>query len=616
MKNQRSSATTLAALLFVMVLSFSLLVAGKKQLLLTAEEPGGHVGFYNTDGDLLGKVKVGYLPHEIIVTEAGDYAYVSNFGLHDYASPIGYAGYFVSVINVKLMLEERKLYTFAAGAAYGSVQRAPHGIKLSPDEKSLWVNCEYASADGTTVVPQMLVFDLTNTSSQEPARTISLAGSYSKAHNFVFSPDGSTIWLQLGAQGIATLNPVTGALGSPVAIGTSSVSVRGLVFHPDGKLIVSGAGELFAYDVSTSPPTKLKRYGGSWLVNQFLYPSVTPNGKYIIAPSTNGEILVIDYVTGSLVKRVSVFALDPVMVVITSDSKTGYASGARGGAITKIDLSGSKGQYSTEAFLTGVNAGPNGIVLVDVPKGGVDTDRDEFRVGAVLSLSGTGQPNGYKIKSALEMWKEGINQAGGIPLANGDAAEVVVKYIDDLGNASNTNDLLSSVLDDWDPHALIVAETGFAPTSQLLRALSKAKVPLVSVYALASTSKRSSEEEDSSEENVAPAVVDDGGDLLQEMSRRQLATGAIVGHDRWVDNTQYSSNYIDRFSRNATVIDAQATLAGLVLETAAFRSGRISGTRYLSAVSGLDTTFFYGSVSFSADGTNQGGVPVLVNLRG
>jgi hypothetical protein len=359
-------------------------------------------------------------------------------------------------------------------------------------------------------------------------------------------------------------------------------------------------GEFLIYDVSTNPPTQTRRlWAADWLVNQFLYPSVTPNGKYLIAPSTNGEIFVVDYATGNLVKRVPVFALDPVMVTISSDSKTGYATGARGGAITKIDLSNTK--FRTEQIATGVNAGPNGLVIVDSPRGGLETDRDEFRVGAVLSLSGTGQPNGYKIKSALEMWKESVNLAGGIPLSNGDAAEVVVSYFDDFSNASRTNGLLLDVLDSFEPNALIVAETGFAPTARLLSELARDKVPLVSVYALAAAAKR----DEAAEEE------------MMIRGARQLANGATVGHDRWVDNYQYSTEYVARFSRNATAIDAQATLAALSIETAAFQTGRISGSRFLNAVADIDTTFFYGSVDFDDEnGSNQGSVPVFVNNLG
>src|SRR5690606_4411828 len=98
--------------------------------------------------------------------------------------------------------------------------------------------------------------------------------------------------------------------------------------------------------------------------------------------------------------------------------------------------------------------------------------------------------------------------------------------------------------------------------------LDDSKVPLVSIYPLAAAAKR---DEAADEEQ-----------LVQH--RRQLAAIATVGHDRWVDSVQYSTDYVNRFARNATVIDAQATMAALALETAAFQTGRISGSRYLHAV--------------------------------
>lgn len=45
-------------------------------LLLTVEEPAGQVGIYEIDGSPLAKVKVGSLPHEIVVTADGRTAYV------------------------------------------------------------------------------------------------------------------------------------------------------------------------------------------------------------------------------------------------------------------------------------------------------------------------------------------------------------------------------------------------------------------------------------------------------------------------------------------------------------------------------------------------------------
>lgn len=240
----------------------------------------------------------------------------------------------------------------------------------------------------------------------------------------------------------------------------------------------------------------------------------------------------------------------------------------------------------------------------------MDDERVEFRVAAVLSLSGSGQPNGYKIKSALEFSSERVNLNGGVPLRNGDAARVVVRYFDDFSNANNTNGLLLNVIDDWCPHALIVAETGFSPTAKLRRTLSNEQVPLVSIYPLGPNAAK----RDYSE-LLEPLL----GEQLQHKApqdKRQLAVGATVGPDRWVDLKQYSDEYVLRFSRNATVIDAQATLAGLTLEKAAFSSGRISGSRFVSAVGAVDTTFFYGSVKFSDDGSNQGGVPIFVNKPG
>ncbi|NEJ83702.1 hypothetical protein GR268_45435, partial [Rhizobium leguminosarum] len=57
----RQPIVFLLASFLVLLAVWQAAAARKESLLLTAEEPGGNVGFYSADGDLLGKVKVGYL---------------------------------------------------------------------------------------------------------------------------------------------------------------------------------------------------------------------------------------------------------------------------------------------------------------------------------------------------------------------------------------------------------------------------------------------------------------------------------------------------------------------------------------------------------------------------
>ncbi len=60
----------------VLATLLALAAAGRSPLILTVEEPAGQVGIYSITGDPLAKVKVGSLPHEIVVTADGRTAYV------------------------------------------------------------------------------------------------------------------------------------------------------------------------------------------------------------------------------------------------------------------------------------------------------------------------------------------------------------------------------------------------------------------------------------------------------------------------------------------------------------------------------------------------------------
>jgi hypothetical protein len=553
---------------------------------------------------------------------------VTNFGLHDYASPTGYAGYYVSVIDVKLMLERTKLFLFAAGEPFGLVNRGPHGMKLSPDERTLWVNSEVYSADNTTIVPSLITFNLTS-GSQAPSQIIRVPATMDKIHNFVFSPNGQDLWLQLGAQGVAKYNIASGTFSATFAAKSPSAATlgsRGLYFAPNGSLIVSGVGEVIEFSVASFPPTFIRRFwAADWVVNQFLYPTMTHNGRYIVVPSTNGQIFIINYATGSLVKRVDVFGLDPVMVVIDEDDEFGYATAARGGAVTKIDLRSGSRFGRTVEFPTGVNAGPNGLVIAN-PDCRVEDDRETFKVVAVLSLSppvaGTtlpnsnatlpnGQPNGYRIKSVFEFWKENINQAGGIPFdGNSAAANVEVTYVDDFSNWALTNGLLLAALNDEDVKALFVANAYFTPSAALLAKLDETNVPLLSVYPLyAPASKRSAEESQFVEEE------EDQSSLY----KRQVPTASAVGYDRWVDSNNFNTEYLARFARTAAAVDGQAMTTALSLQAAAYKADELCPEDVLDELTGLDTYFFYAGVKFeSTTGNNirtATGFPVLVNNR-
>jgi DNA-binding beta-propeller fold protein YncE len=569
------------ALLFIAASS----TATKSKIVLTAEETEGALGFYTTDGELLGKAKVGLLPHEVIVTKDGTTAWVSNFGLHDFDSPYGDAGYYLSRINIPLRLEDKLLYTFPKGALANSAPRAPHGVKLNHDETKLYVNTEWTATDGTAK-PSILVFDLTD-GSEEPAQVWTLGNNTNKCHNFVFSEDGKTIWLQLGPQGIAAMDPVTGVVKTPFVLGTTIVGVRGLTWSTvePGVLIVSGIGELWAINTTAAyPPPVIRHYTG-YSTRQFLYSAVTPNGKYIVAPAVwNSQVLIIDYWTTKVVARVS-SDVDPVAIAISDDSRYAYATGGRGGSLTKIDLR----KFTTEAISTGSATGPNGVAFAPSSSSPKTT---AFTVGVVISLTGSGNANAYEYMSGLTIWKEKVNDAGGIALGNGKVAQVRLVFLDDLSFSSNTSTLLRKLVDEYDADALIVASTGFTPDSRLLRTIDQANVPLLSLF----------------------HVDDRRRSTVRSESLQPRGDSDVLGHDRWCSITRYNSAFSDRFSRNATTVDAVATAAGIIIEQAAVRSGRSNGKKLVDAIAATNTRLFLGAYQFDDEGHNVygDGTPVLI----
>nr|UMO79428.1 YncE incomplete domain containing protein [Pandoravirus aubagnensis] len=235
-------------------------------VLLVVEEMAGTASFYRaSDGVCLGSVEVGLLPHEARVTHDGTTAFVSAFGLHDYDSPLGRPGVTVAEVDVATMSVRRRLRTFVPGTSLEAANRAPHGVELSPDEQTLYVNCEHADPS-SGVSPSILAYDLSTTSAAASsqsqtgvavaARTIAIhtydkeghascaAGPIrsapidhrcAQAHHLVASPDGRVLWMMAGPQGLGAIDVVTGKAlsdGAILAPPPGAEALRGLCWSP------------------------------------------------------------------------------------------------------------------------------------------------------------------------------------------------------------------------------------------------------------------------------------------------------------------------------------------------------------------------------------------------
>lgn len=212
--------------------------AVNNDMLIAVEQTAGLVGFYNAkDGKAYGSVQVGFLPHEIILSQDQKTAYVSNFGIQDYDENIGEPGVSISVIDVPNRTEKFRLNVFDPQEQkdFSQIDKAPHGMRLRPPfENQLYVNLEKGN--------KLLVFDI------KTRKIIKKFNIDVNTHNLIFSPDGKVLWLMAGKSGVIRVNPDTGKITGQFKISTP---VRGLSYTPDNRYIMaSGSGEIVLVNCS------------------------------------------------------------------------------------------------------------------------------------------------------------------------------------------------------------------------------------------------------------------------------------------------------------------------------------------------------------------------------
>lgn len=392
-----------------------------RHLILLVEETDHSLGFYDSlDGSLDARIRLGYRPHEITVTRDGRTAYVSNFGLHDYDLATGHAGNSISVVDIANRCESHRLYTCTDKFQCW----APHGVKLSPDGRHLYVNVERAAGrDPTGDASKMLVFDVATreivrtfamprlAGHDEPTRTYGLPRG---SHNFVFSPDGRDIWIFSGHGGITRIDPRT---GRPTAhLKDFRGAVRGLLFTGDGQLLVSSTNQLSFVD-----PRRIRvtRRIGNLGVTQLLYSDVTPDGRYALAPAVwESQVVVVDLARGKVVARVPT-GVDPVHVVVAPGHRSAYVTHGRGRWCVEIEL----GSWRITRQIA-TRGGPNGV---DVAPWMPRPRRGRLVFGASLPFTGEYAPRARELRLGHEFWQNRVNAAGGI-LADGRAHEVVLAF--------------------------------------------------------------------------------------------------------------------------------------------------------------------------------------------
>jgi DNA-binding beta-propeller fold protein YncE len=248
------------------------------------------------------EIPVGLKPHEIALSSDGRIAYVSNFGLLEANFKVGVPGKTISVIDIARGAEVKKL------ALPDGPLAAPHGVKLRPGMtvgSELFTNAEIGDT--------MLVFDPI---SGKILRTFPLP---SGVHNFIFSPDGASLYAFSTKGQVFKINPNLGHIDATANV----ASPRGLAWSADNAhLIVAGKGEIQLLDPQTL--TAAKVFTG-FDVGQLYYPTASPDGRLIFAPAVlEGVVLVIDAATGKVLQRVPTGS--PLSVTIQPDQKTAWVS--------------------------------------------------------------------------------------------------------------------------------------------------------------------------------------------------------------------------------------------------------------------------------------------------
>lgn len=287
--------------------------------LIVVEQGAGKVSILDLEtGVKKSEVEVGYNPHEIALSRDGQTAYVSNFGIEDYDRTIGVPGLDISVIDLSAMTIKKRLPVNRLPDAEHN--KAPHGVKLRPGRQNeLFVNVEVGDS--------MLVYD---TGSGEIRRSFSLPAG---AHNFIFSPSGETLVLFSGEKGVFSFNPDTGAQLHHFATASAS---RGLTYTIDGKyLIVSCGDELY---LLLPEDLSLHRHYPDLGVQQIIYSTPSPDGRYILAPCPyDGVVLVIELESGKILHRLQM-GKAPIYVQVTPDKKRAVVANAMDDHLSMLDL--------------------------------------------------------------------------------------------------------------------------------------------------------------------------------------------------------------------------------------------------------------------------------------
>ena len=158
---------------------------------LVLQKLGNSVAFYTLDGKLTTTIPVGKNPHEMILSEDGRWAYVTDYGARGVEEEAE-GGTTVTIIDVA---NQEK-----AGVMELGEFRRPHGIDISPGTGQVFVTTENPN--------RLLIID---TKSLAVVRDYATNGESS--HMVTRSPDGRTAYVSnIGTRNISVIDLETGGV--------------------------------------------------------------------------------------------------------------------------------------------------------------------------------------------------------------------------------------------------------------------------------------------------------------------------------------------------------------------------------------------------------------------
>src|SRR5271169_5352266 len=277
---------------------------------------------------VLGRVPSGGAPHEVIASDDGKFAYISNYASQELGQ--------LKTLSVVDLTAQKALPPVDLGAL-----RAPHGLAFGDGKV-------YFTAEANKVIGRY-----------DPASNQVdwvLGTGQDVTHMVVLSKDGKTIFTSnIGSDTICVIEPGGGRGGwkvTPIPVGKGP---EGFDLSPDGKEVWasnSGDGTVSIIDVASKKVTatldlKTKR------TNRLKF---TPDGKLVlITDDGGGELVVVDVATRKERKRLKV-GQGPEGTLVQPDGAKAYVALSRDNAVAVIDL---KTLELTGKIATG--NGPDGL---------------------------------------------------------------------------------------------------------------------------------------------------------------------------------------------------------------------------------------------------------------